>query len=114
MTMICNRTILKELVRSPTDVPVSAVKLSGLGKNNNKPRRLKVTLSSAQHATAVLNNRSKIFVRSGLQLSSDQTPMQCEYLVELRNELEVRCNEDGGQDIVIKYVHGALKMMKLS
>lgn len=74
------------------------------------PRPLKVILKSKSDALEVLRNRNKLAKPTSVK--GDLTPMQREYLLYLREELNKRTSS-GETDITIKYIRGQPTIMKM-
>lgn len=77
-----------------------------------KDRPLKIMLSSATDALAILKGKNRLGRDSGIVIRSDQTPLQRDYLKGLQQTLEVR-KKNGEQDLTIKYKNGVPEIMKL-
>ncbi|KAG8239980.1 hypothetical protein J437_LFUL019330 [Ladona fulva] len=87
-----------------------------LGRNaTNKPRTLKLTLSSEEQVFEflksfdLLKSSGNDFIRS-LSSSRDRTLMERNYLQTLRSELQIRMDA-GEQNLTIKYIKGIPKII---
>lgn len=87
-------------------------KIFRLGKYNpTKNRNVKICFESSHTAKMLLRNKNKL--QSGIRIFSDQTPVQQNYLKNLKNELAHRI-ANGENDITIKYVKGTPKITAIN
>lgn len=78
----------------------------------NKNRALKVCFESPDTTKYILRNKSKHSL-SQVNIYSDQTPLQQQYLKQLSSELQRR-QQNGEADLIIKYIGGIPKIIKPS
>lgn len=83
-------------------IDLRSLVISRLGKyRRDKVRPIKVVFPSANEARLVLKNKKKC--SSGIEIRSDKTPSQRDYLKQLQNELK-SLSESGVDDKTIRYV----------
>lgn len=86
--------------------------ITRLGKySTNKNRPIKACFASQEEAKFILRNKSTVTSET-VKIFSDQTPSQQMYLKNLRSELQQRI-ENGEDNLIIKYVKGVPKIIKL-
>ncbi|XP_050532868.1 uncharacterized protein LOC126900891 [Daktulosphaira vitifoliae] len=87
---------------------IKPIKISRLGKPNNKPRPLKVELQAATEVFKILG-LSRILKSDqnlkDIRITSDKSPYQRELLRDLRNQLRERISK-GEPNLTIKYYKG--------
>lgn len=84
-----------------------------LGKSNSgKSRPIKVCFESDNTVKYLLRNKLK-FKNESLRLYPDQTPLQKQYMTDLRKQLSIR-TENGETNLIIKYIKGTPKIIKSS
>lgn len=94
---------------------ISPLKLMRLGKPiQNKPRLLKVILSSPSIAKHILRNKIKLTGTKykNISIRNDKTPKQIEYLRYIQNELKQR-EENGELNLKIKYIKNIPEIVKI-
>lgn len=97
-----DKNIVKDIL-SEIDVDMSNVSVFRVGKYNpEKNRLLKIIFPSANDAMNVLKNK-KLIKAEGVKVFSDQTKMQRDYFLSLKEKLK-SINESGGNK-TIKYIH---------
>ncbi|XP_050507517.1 transcriptional regulator ATRX-like [Diabrotica virgifera virgifera] len=102
LTTICSSVNLKHVFR--------------LGKKTNvvnaKPRLIKVVLNSETEVLNILKNKNKVdkTVLGNLQIKSDLTKLQRDYLLKVRTELTSRV-ANGETNLTIRYIKGVPKIM---
>jgi hypothetical protein len=87
---------------------IKPIKISRLGKPNNKSRPLKIELQAASEVFKILGlsrNLKSDQNFKDIRLASDKTPYQREFLRDLRNQLSVRISK-GEPNLTIKYYKG--------
>lgn len=91
------------------DVP-NPLKVIRIGKYcDTKIRKVKVYYESKSSAKQLLRNRENL--SKGIKIYSDQTPNQQIYLQNLKEEM-TRRNNEGEEDLTIKYIKGIPKIVK--
>ncbi|KAI5634445.1 hypothetical protein NE865_12871 [Phthorimaea operculella] len=100
-----DRKACEELITKISNkVNCTGIKTFRLGAPKPGTKRpLKVVLKSKSDALEVLKNRKKLSKPSSV--TSDQTPMQREYINHLREELQKRTN-NGETGLTIRYIRG--------
>lgn len=95
-----------EKIIDKTECAGSVSKVLRLGKNiiENKPRPLKVTLSSSDKAQWLLKHK-EFLASVNVTITDDKTPNQREYISNLREELDSRI-KNGETNLTIRYNHG--------
>lgn len=98
-----NQEIMKTITMLFQDCP-KPIKFQRLGKYvQDKNRPIKVYFEKSETAKYLFKNRSKL--PENLQIFSDKTPKQKEYLESLKDQLNKR-TQDGEENLIIKYVKG--------
>lgn len=98
-----NQEVMKLITMLFEDCP-NPIKSQRLGKYvQNKNRPVKVYFENSETPKYLLKNRSKL--PENMQIFSDQTPKQKQYLESLKAELIMR-TQDGEKNLTIKYVKG--------
>lgn len=90
------------------DTMMAPLSVRRIGRTqNNKPRMIKVMLSTPTQARTILRNKKKLANSnySNIHIQDDKTPQQSLYLKNLRDELKRR-NESGENRLTIKYKNG--------
>lgn len=91
---------------------VTVNKTFRLGKySDNKNRPVKVTLSSTEEVLHVLRNKREITL-PGIKVFADQTKMQQQYYLEVKNKLNVLLGQ-GETNKSIKYINGIPTIVEL-
>jgi hypothetical protein len=90
--------------------PEKVVRLQRLGtRQKDKTRPLKITFVTGEDAKAVLYNKSRL--PKSIKVKQDYTDIQREHIRKTWSELERR-KANGEENIVIKYINGAPKIVK--
>lgn len=98
-----NQEVIKLITMLFEDCP-KPIKSQRLGKYiQNKNRPIKVYFENSETAKRLLKNRTKL--PENVQIFSDQTPKQKQYLESLKDQLNRRA-QDGEENLTIKYVKG--------
>ncbi|CAI6346848.1 unnamed protein product [Macrosiphum euphorbiae] len=87
---------------------IKPIKISRLGKPNNKSRPLKIELQAASEVFKILGlsrNLKSDQNFKDIRLTSDKSPYQREFLRDLRNQLSARISK-GEPNLTIKYYKG--------
>lgn len=74
-------------------------------------RSIKVCFETTEPAKKLLRNRNKL--QTGLKIFSDQTPIQQNFMKNLREELRRR-QENGETNLTIKYINGTPTITKIA
>lgn len=90
--------------------PEKTIRLGKYGDNKTRP--LKVCFSSQDQAKTILKNKSNL-KDIKIKIYSDQTPLQQQNILNLREELQQRTDK-GEKYLTIKYVKGYPKIVKQS
>lgn len=83
-----------------------------IGKPGQRPRPVRVTLSSSEEVVSVLKNKNKLAggQYSSVKIKSDETFHQRQHLRDLRVALQTRIDA-GETNITIKYIRGVPKIV---
>lgn len=99
---------VSKIINKIVDNCCQPIKIFRIGKYNpQKPRPLKVCFENADIALQILRNKNN---QSEFKIYSDQTYKQRKHLSQLKEELLTR-QEEGEQNLVIKYVKGTPKII---
>lgn len=102
-----------KVIGSITSTSQNNIKVLRLGKPSAEkkfPRPIKIIFQTRGEALAILKNKNKL--KKPNSIKSDQTPMQRQHLIDLRNELHQR-TEKGEKELTIKYIKGSPKIIKI-
>ncbi|CAG9822848.1 unnamed protein product [Phaedon cochleariae] len=98
------------------DADKSVVSTYRLGKQttNGKPRLLRITFDSNEHALMILKNAKSMPKNDflGVYLKSDNTPAQSKYLADLKKDLQFR-TQNGEKNLTIKYRNNVPRIVPL-
>jgi hypothetical protein len=106
-------TLVSEILSS-IGANISPTTITRLGKLSDKPRPLKIVLSSTSDVFSVLKLKHKlrdISKFSSIRISSDRTLIQRNYFKNIVSQLEARRN-GGERDLVLKYLRGVPMISK--
>lgn len=108
-----DRRIIEEVLNAVT-CSAEPVSLYRVGKPNQRfPRMLKVVMPTESDAKYILKNKKRLLEHTSTRtftIIDDKTPIQQQYLKQLRAELDTRL-KNGERDLTIKYVHGSPKIV---
>lgn len=103
---------VKEILQK-TEIQITDFHLQRLGKYDpNKNRPIKILMPNKHLAVQILKNRDKINI-PGVKLFSDQTKMQRNYYLSLKQKLE-EFRKNGDDSKTIKYINNMPKIVEKS
>lgn len=109
-----NDSILVSELLSSIGANIAPTLITRLGKLSNKPRPLKIVLSSTSDVFSILKLKHKlrdITKFASIRISSDRTLIQRNYFKNIVKQLEERRN-GGERDLVLKYLRGVPTISK--
>uniref|UniRef100_A0A6P7G4K3 Uncharacterized protein LOC114334099 n=1 Tax=Diabrotica virgifera virgifera TaxID=50390 RepID=A0A6P7G4K3_DIAVI len=107
-----DKKFLEEIL-SAVECNATPVTFFRVGKVGDRfPRMIKMVMNNEYEAKQILRNKRKLLEKTktkNVSIVDDKTPMQVNFLKELRSELETR-KENGEQNLTIKYIRGIPKI----
>jgi hypothetical protein len=106
--------VIKSILVECNIIPIKVIRLGRYQKDKSRP--IKVTFSSTSDIYEILKNKrklSQLAPPSSINISTDRTQYQRDFMKKLRDELTVR-NSNGEAGLTIKFFKGTPKIVSLS